>query len=116
DRPGSRPSATSAPALCDFSRAPRRAATTSATIAPTLWRLAAYRGPGIPSPTIRNASPDIGGSVLFRHGLLGVELDLVGDLRLGLGGARGHLDGHHQGVRGVHEGGTGGQRDVAGRD
>ena len=38
-------------ALCVRSAVPVRRESSSTTIAPTLWRLPAYAGPGLPSPT-----------------------------------------------------------------
>ena len=53
-RPASRPSSTSAFALCLENRPPpARAASSSTTRKPTLCRVSAYSGPGLPSPTTR---------------------------------------------------------------
>src|SRR5215213_2738421 len=63
-RPARRPSPARAPARAPLpaaSRIPAREASTSSTIAPTLCRLPAYPGPGLPRPTTRNG-PSEGGS------------------------------------------------------
>ena len=52
----SRPSTTSARALCLENRPPTRSASRSRTRKPTLCRFPRYAGPGFPSPTTRNGS------------------------------------------------------------
>src|SRR6476661_4787879 len=89
--PGSTPRRTSdatARALCERRLALARAASSSMTMAPTLCRLPAYVGPGLPSPTISQLSVEA--MVGTRSGPTGaVGSGLVG--ALGSGGSLGTL-------------------------
>src|SRR6478752_4530627 len=67
----SRTSATRARALCALNEArppaASRAASSSMAMAPTLWRLPAYSGPGFPSPTTSQVSMTFLGGVGVRR-------------------------------------------------
>src|SRR6476661_5889422 len=123
--PGSTPRRTSdatARALCERRLALARAASSSMTMAPTLCRLPAYVGPGLPSPTISQLSVEaMVGTRSGPTGAVGSGL-VVGELglqRLG-GDRRGDVD--DQGLGVGHQLGTLGQGEVgrvdlrAGRD